>query len=291
MHETLLCDVKGHIDYKTTTWASGWTLYPGHTVRAIDDKDTEIPIELSQRSDVASFYKTDNSFVVGWRVQYSHDTAVKLQIQTTGKWATVFVFNRGAASYNFTVGPLHSPTYVVVDGFFEKPDDVRAFALQRDFTGDSKYHKGSRTTETYRFPGIRERFEQILGRSVLNWEKYGTNGCFQFCIGGDPIVYHHDTQQYAGVLYLTPDAPVGSGTSLFRSKRTKDMNGFNAVYADIYPTGHLDPSVFECVDTVGNVYNRLILFDSRMIHAATSYFGNSKENGRLFQLFFFDVDS
>jgi len=290
MHETLIPDIKGHIDQHSATGASGWTLYPGHTVRALAGDD-EIPIEISERPDVASFYKTNIGFCVGWRVRYSPEMDVRLQIRTTGKWTTVFVLNKQMASYNFNVGPLHPPTCIVVDGFYEKPDDVRAFALQCVFHGDSKYHKGARTAETYRFPGLKERFEQILGRPVLNWEKYGTNGCFQFCIGGDQIVYHHDTQQYAGVLYLTPDAPVGAGTSLFRAKKTKEMNGFDAVYADTYPTGHLDPAAFDCVDTVGNVYNRLILFDSRMIHAASSYFGDSKENGRLFQLFFFDLVS
>lgn len=289
MHETLIPDVKGHIDFSTATEASGWTLYPGHILRAIDDKDTELPIEISERPDVASFYKSNAKFVVGWRVRFWPDIAVKLQIKTTGKWATVFVLNR-IASVSVAKQP-RPPTCIVVDEFYENPDVVRTFALQCRFIGDSKYHKGARTEETYRFPGVKERFEQILGRPVLNWEKYGTNGCFQFCIGGDQIVYHHDLQQYAGVLYLTPDAPVASGTSLFRAKKTKEMNGFDAVYGDTYPTGHLDPSVFDCVDTVGNVYNRLILFDSRIIHAATSYFGNSKENGRLFQLFFFDLVS
>lgn len=288
MHETLISDVKGHIDQHSEKEASGWTLYPGHTVRAIDDKDTELPIELSQRPDVASFYKTDVGSCVGWQVRFSPDVTVILQIRTTGKWTTVFVLNRGASA-SLAVAALAPPTLIVVDGFYENPDIVRTFALQCNFIGDSKYHKGARTAETYRFPGIKERFEQILGRPVLNWENYGTNGCFQFCVGGDQIVYHHDTQQYAGVLYLTPDAPVGAGTSLFRAKKTKSMNGFDAVYGDTYPTGHLDPSAFDCVDTVGNVYNRLILFDSRMIHAASSYFGNSKENGRLFQLFFFDL--
>jgi len=290
MHETLISDVKGHIDQHTPTEACGWTLYPGHTVRALVDEDTEIPVEISQRSDVAAFYKTDDTSCVGWKVNFSAEQSVILQIRTTGEWRTVFVLNKGIpTSSSLAVAALAPPTLVVVDGFYENPDVVRTFALQCKFIGESKYHKGARTAETYRFPGLKERFEQILGRPVLNWEKYGTNGCFQFCIGGDQIVYHHDTQQYAGVLYLTPDAPVGAGTSLFRSKKTKSMIGFGAPYADTFPTGHLDPAAFDCVDTVGNVYNRLILFDSRMIHAASSYFGNSKENGRLFQLFFFDL--
>jgi hypothetical protein len=34
----------------------------------------------------------------------------------------------------------------------------------------------------------------------------------------------------------------------------------------------------------------LLTRESKVIHAATEYFGNNKENGRLFQLFFFDLE-
>lgn len=153
-----------------------------------------------------------------------------------------------------------------------------------------KYHKGCRSEECYRFPGLKERFEQLIGREIDNFDKYGTNGCFQYCIEGDQIVYHCDNQEYAGVLFLTPDAPVKSGTRLLRSIHTKKMKPSNREETEItFAGGFLDESHFETVDTVGNVYNRLVLFASENIHAATAYFGDSKENGRLFQLFFFDL--
>ena len=68
------------------------------------------------------------------------------------------------------------------------------------------------------------------------------------------------------------------------------MTSKQSDYAQVYPHGHLDPCDFEVVDVVGNVYNRLVLFNSQMIHAASCYFGNSLETGRLFQLFFFDLE-
>jgi hypothetical protein len=58
----------------------------------------------------------------------------------------------------------------------------------------------------------------------------------------------------------------------------------------VFKNGFLDPSQFDVVDIVGNVYNRLVLFNAKFIHSASSYFGNSIENGRLFQLFFFDIE-
>jgi hypothetical protein len=57
-----------------------------------------------------------------------------------------------------------------------------------------------------------------------------------------------------------------------------------------FAKGNLDSTEFDVVDRIGNVYNRLFLFDAQFIHSASEYFGNSKENGRLFQIFFFDIE-
>ena len=51
-----------------------------------------------------------------------------------------------------------------------------------------------------------------------------------------------------------------------------------------------DKTQFEKVDDVGNVYNRLVIFNSSNLHAATGYFGDAIENARFFHLFFFDVE-
>jgi hypothetical protein len=185
---------------------------------------------------------------------------------------------------------IRPPTFVVVDNFYKNPDSVRNFALGLTFNEHSEYHKGKRTNECYRFDGLKEEFERIIGSKITNWDKYGTNGCFQTCIAGDQIVYHYDGQEYAGVLFLTPDAPPNTGTSFYRSKYTKTMKTTEETDKVVFKNGFLDSTEFEMVDTVGNVYNRLVLFDAKLIHAATQYFGNNLNNGRLFQLFFFDID-
>jgi hypothetical protein len=51
-----------------------------------------------------------------------------------------------------------------------------------------------------------------------------------------------------------------------------------------------DMTKWELVDKVANVFNRLILFDARRYHMSLDYFGDSKENGRLFQVFFFSTE-
>jgi hypothetical protein len=51
-----------------------------------------------------------------------------------------------------------------------------------------------------------------------------------------------------------------------------------------------DMTKWELVDRIGNLYNRLILYRGDIYHASLDYFGNSLENGRLFQVFFLNTE-
>ena len=51
---------------------------------------------------------------------------------------------------------------------------------------------------------------------------------------------------------------------------------------------NLDKTITEPVDSIGNVYNRLVIFNAGLLHSALGYFGYNKNNSRLWQMFFFD---
>ena len=187
----------------------------------------------------------------------------------------------------------------VVDNFYKDPDAVREYVIANLTFNSSGYHKGERSQERFILNGTKERFEEILGRKVINWEhpEYA-NGRFQFCVKDDPIVYHVDNQMFAGVVFLSPDAPLNAGTATFKSKITGatrfeefDTPEFITTfkgYGD--EVNFYDNSSLEVVDKVSNVYNRLVLWDAKTIHAATEYYGDDIRNSRFFQLFFFDVE-
>jgi hypothetical protein len=194
---------------------------------------------------------------------------------------------------------------IVVDDFLTNPDEIREFALKLEYRADNRYFRGQRSTTVHLWPGIRDIFSRLLGREVTQWEGHPTNGIFQFCVGGDQLVYHSDLNSYAGVIYLTPNAPPQAGTTTFRSK----ANGYRSVHEaierlnrehckcdpaqierEMYAGKLLDKTAWEPIDVIGNVYNRLVLWDAKVVHAASEYFGNSIENGRLFQMFFFDTE-
>jgi hypothetical protein len=190
------------------------------------------------------------------------------------------------------------PEMLVVDNFFDDPDAVREFALQQEFTPHPKQHKGQRTHSRFSNPETKAEFERLLGVPIRNngWNKYGANGVFQFCTCKDPLVWHSDSQDMAAVVYLTPDAPPESGTSLYRSKITGlryPAKGIpNAVELNdaMFSGNLLDKTKWELIDTIGNVYNRLVIWNGKAIHAASNYFGTRLDNSRLFQIFFFDIE-
>jgi FkbM family methyltransferase len=184
----------------------------------------------------------------------------------------------------------------IVDNFYENPDKVREFALNQEYEigGIGRGYIGNRTHQQFLFPGLKEKFEIIMGKKIIKWEEHGMNGRFQYCWAGQPLVYHCDNQQWGGMLYLTPDAPFECGTTLYAHKKTRARtyydDGWDVSWKNVPGDPHLDGTPFEPVDVLGNVYNRLVIFDASCIHSASGYFGTVKENCRLWQMFFFDTD-
>jgi hypothetical protein len=298
MHETLVNDVVGHIqEYKMENdkiRIIGWCFHKTHGLlptRLVLDHDVNIfenkdeIFQLQCRKDVSESYNNHNIEDCGFIITVKDSEKIdnfKLEMIIDGQWRMIFNF------LFYDTNEKYVPSFIVVDDFYKYPDNVREFALQQNFHAHPDYHKGKRTDMVFRFPNLKSRFESILGCKIKNWREHGVNCCFQSCIAGDQLVYHVDTQQYAGIIYLTPDAPPECGTTFYRSKTTKNMK-INNDGNIVFRTGLLDETQFDVVDVVGNKYNRLVLFDAQTIHAASDYFGNSIDSGRLFQMFFFDL--
>ena len=188
------------------------------------------------------------------------------------------------------------PSAWIVDNFYEDPDSMREFALEQEYDigGIGRGYIGNRTHQQFLFPELKGRFENIMGRKITKWEEYGMNGRFQYCWSGQPVVYHCDSQMWGGMIYLTPDAPFQCGTTLYANKDNKVRRGCEPggriAWEGKEGDPFLDGTPFEPVDVLGNVYNRLVIFDAQCIHSASEYFGTVKENCRLWQMFFFDTE-
>ncbi len=179
---------------------------------------------------------------------------------------------------------------IIVDDFYADPYAVREFALRQEYFDDPGYI-GRRTRTQHFFPGVKESFEELLGEKITNWESYGMNGRFQHNFSGEQLVYHCDSQKWAAMIYLTPNAPPQCGTSTFRHKASGVHHNSNPRIMEAFnQKTFLDKTPYETIDVFGNVFNRLVLFDGGCIHAASEYFGSDINDCRLWHMFFFDAE-
>jgi hypothetical protein len=175
---------------------------------------------------------------------------------------------------------------------------VREFALKQEFKVRGNY-PGQRT-ESFLTDSIKQKLRDILypfAGEITNWGGEYT-GSFQYTTAADRSWIHADsTTDWAAVCYLTPDAPVTAGTGIFRHKETGWMNfdykrQNDPEYMKQAPPGDecQDYTKWEMVDRVGNVFNRLIMYRADNYHVSLDYFGKDINDGRLFQVFFFNTE-
>jgi hypothetical protein len=185
---------------------------------------------------------------------------------------------------------------MIIDNFYNNVMETRNFILTQDFKVRGNY-PGQRT-ESYANTHLRDMIqgyiEHFAGK-ITKWpmEKDAYNGAFQYTTSRDKTWIHNDGwNDWAGVLYLTPNAPVTAGTGIYRFKdgtRTVDEAEARG-NKKILDNHSQDYTKWELVDRVGNVFNRLVLFNSKQYHASLDYFGTCKEDARLFQVFFFSTE-
>lgn len=192
---------------------------------------------------------------------------------------------------------------IVIDNFYNNPIETRNYILTQDFNVRGNY-PGQRTRsfanntlkeiiQEYVFPfgGKITDFPMPDDNNINDNNIY--NGSFQYTTSRDRSWIHVDGfNNWAGIVYMTPDAPLSSGTGFYKYQDgttietdLKILDNKNEI-----DTFCQDITKWEQVDKAGNVFNRLILFNSKRYHMSLDYFGNSKDNGRLFQVFFFSTE-
>lgn len=175
---------------------------------------------------------------------------------------------------------------LIINDFYQDPDSIRNYALSLPF--DVKGNYPGLRTKHYLPNDVKSAIQHWMSPvgAITNWfESTGYTGAFQLATAFDRTWIHSDyMNNWAGVCYLTPNAPSSSGTGLFRHKHTglhsridKDYEGY-------------DFTKWELFDKIGNKYNRLILYRADLFHASLDYFGEDLQTGRLFQTFFFNTN-
>lgn len=180
-----------------------------------------------------------------------------------------------------------TPAFVVVDDFRPDAADVRAAALGLPY---ARGLVGCRSRVPYRDTGFLPAFETLLGRAITGWHA-PANGTFQWCRADDPVVVHAEACRWAGVWFLTPDPPPAAAVRFHRSRETggRRATQYPAQNARMFQHRHRDLTAWDEVDRVGNVFNRLVLWDGALAVSVGPHFGAEQRTGFLAQWFFFDT--
>ena len=203
--------------------------------------------------------------------------------------------------------PAVEKSLLVVDGFMKHPHALRLFGLSANFQFKGN-HPGLRTmsfANHVAFRPIRQEVERIVGERLPYW-----CATFQRSFAHDTDNgVHRDspTYKYSAMLYLNPEdliAPnTDHGTSTWRHLSSR-------LYGDPRPADGpwrnktaesalldamlVDPedAKYAEVDRVGNRFNRLLVFNSRLNHRSSSLGGKgapgSLDDARLVLIMFFN---
>ena len=111
---------------------------------------------------------------------------------------------------------------IIIDNFYsgESAMETREHALTQNFHVTGNF-PGKRTSPVN--PGLKDYIQNIVryaGGEITNFD-YEYNTAYQYTTNTDTSWIHADqTSTWAGVCYLTPHAPVETGTELFMHKAT-----------------------------------------------------------------------
>jgi hypothetical protein len=212
------------------------------------------------------------------------------------------MFSKEQLLFNDRQNRKPSCDLLVIDNFYSNPTNVRNFILQQEFSVKGNYPgKRTKSYANESLKTILQTYVEPFAGKIIHFlmpdENDPTaiiyNGSFQYATSRDRSWIHIDgNNNWAGVLYLSPDAPVTGGTAFFKfhdgTACERDMEILeNKGEIDRFSQ---DMTKWIKIDEIGNVFNRLVLFNSKKFHMSMDYFGDTKENSRLFQVFFFSTE-
>jgi len=200
---------------------------------------------------------------------------------------------------------VRHPT-IIIDNFFETPDQIRSWALKQKFYKHDGNYQGFRTNILSFIDPI---MQDLMIKKMLQYSHYNQikvlYSSFQLIdeTWGDGWI-HNDSKDLniAGLVFLSPNAPDDSGTIIYDDPHPNMMLELTEGIEKAFKTevNELDSNKrkelerhrikhnaqFKSSHVIENRYNRCVIFDSKSWHGAGKYFGNTPETSRLTLPFF-----
>lgn len=184
----------------------------------------------------------------------------------------------------------------IIDNFFNDPDSIREFALSQDFF----------KSEDNRWPGVRTKSLREIAPEFqhkflnkISSALYGSNTRVDLI--ADAFFQVVDERYERGwvhndgvgsvltsIVYLTPGSFSGTSMYLPKTPLTYNHNQYISEKRESFRTEKIDSSSRDkhnsnYIETISirGLYNRALIFDSHLFHAAQEFFGDTNISSRL----------
>ena len=200
---------------------------------------------------------------------------------------------------------LYDYPTIIVDNFLKYPYDVREFALKFKFTSSSNGTYSGKRTESIHH--THPNFFQSLSNKILNCysiQYVSYNATSYFHLTGEEFgdsgwvhtdAYGNQPPGVASIIYLNPqNNSIDNGTTHYKldnldhgNELVRDMKESFIEVKDKKDLRYKNNQDYMPTTKIGNIFNRMIAYDTRTPHAGASYFGNDITSSRLTLLTFF----
>ena len=181
---------------------------------------------------------------------------------------------------------------VIIDNFYKNPQGTHNFMLEQEFDGSNNH------TKSYTSNNIKTIIESHIchySGPITKWDitqdSINKNGSFAYITSQQrQHIIARKEYKWCGIVFLTPHAPIDSGLGMYMFNGDEvliDLSIFNN--EKIEDTYSFDMSKWKCIDKIGNIFNRLVLFRTNQYHSFEQPFGLSKDDAEYFQTFYFNT--
>lgn len=206
------------------------------------------------------------------------------------------IFYTSKFFFDFEISKNENLKIIVIENFYKYPIEIRNFALVQNYTYDNCDFRTYRSFSNTQLQSLIQKYLLPFRYKIVDFKFSGVsqNGIFTYSTTKNnlPLSIHRgynykvcETEAnnnfiyLTGIIFLSPNAPINSGIVFYEFDNSNHISS---------PEDFLfDTTKWKTIDTVGNVFNRLILFDSKFYHSIHSRFGIDIYDGRLTQHFCF----
>jgi hypothetical protein len=206
---------------------------------------------------------------------------------------------------------MSSKAIVVIDNFYDNPDEIRELATQLVYTKkDNAVYPGAEAySDKYDWETVKAKIRKHIDEDVdypCPKNPSFQQGKFRVAVASDqkerPDLVHEDLQRWGGVVYLTLPKYCQGGVAFYRHKATGALNSTPEWFKNVFPNlsalpkeerikiilaEFKDPTKWEMTGQIPMQFNRVVILMAKCFHGSTGIFGKNIEDGRLTQHFEF----